>query len=318
VIVFLLARTSPSPSAGGSNATGGPNRNPYLTANVKVFEQATNALLAETNTTVPVAFGGCCGCHLQVTADAGLEPTPENSFITMGNLHERDSGINIAQLDPDGDGTPGPVRCSVCHLDPAMGESVAPGGYTDPDTGNPLPTSQHTFSKVLHGWHVQNSTVIADYDPNLATNCYACHPGNGVDCYRGHHADTAGGGGSGPNGEIWCTDCHGDLNQRVAEGQLDNPWSDATLPACEDCHRRVGEGGGYLHTGIFGRYLNSRGHKNDKILCSTCHGAPHGLYPSTLAKDNEQPEALQGMANPIGVCDTCHIGKSSNYGRPLH
>jgi hypothetical protein len=98
-------------------------RNPYLTGNIKVFDQATNELLAETNTTVPVAFGGCCGCHLEVTADANLEPTPENSFKLMGQLHERDSGINIAELDPDGDGEAGPVRCSVCHWDPAWVKS---------------------------------------------------------------------------------------------------------------------------------------------------------------------------------------------------
>jgi len=306
---------------------GGPNRNPYLTANVKVYEQSSNALLAETSTVLPVAFGGCCGCHLQVAADAGLAPTPENSFLRMGQLHERDSGINIAQLDPDADGKAGPVRCSVCHWDPAMGEAVAPG-YKANDSRFPgitedLPVSQYSFSDVLHRWHVQNTTVLTDYDPDLATNCYACHPGNGVNCYRGHHANTAGAGGSGPNGEIWCTDCHGDLNQRVAEGQLQNPWSDQTLPACGDCHRNTGEqdpakDSNYLHLGVFGKYLNSRGHKNDKILCSTCHGAPHGLYPSTLAKDNEQPNAIQGLAAPIGVCTTCHTNKSSSWGKPNH
>ena len=303
---------------------GGAPRNPYLTGNVKVYEQSSGALLAETNTVVPVAFGGCCGCHLQVAADAGLEPTPLNSFTRMGALHERDSGINIASLDPDGDGQPGPVRCSVCHWDPAMGESAPPGGYVDAG-GQPLPVSQYTFSDVLHRWHVENSTV-ATYDPDLATNCYACHPGNGVNCYRGHHAETAGAGGSGPNGEIWCTDCHGDLNQRVAEGQLEQPWSDQTLPSCEDCHRNTGEldpnssrdAQSYLHLGVFGRYLNSRGHKNDKILCTTCHGSPHALYPSALAKDNAQPIALQGLSSPIGVCTTCHTNKSSSWGTPNH
>ena len=60
------------------------------------------------------------------------------------------------------------------------------------------------------------------------------------------------------------------------------------------------------------------GHKSDAILCSSCHGAPHSLNPSTFAKDNEQNIALQGLPNPIGVCDTCHVGKSSNYSRPMH
>lgn len=68
-------------------------RNPYLTGNLKVFDRLTDQLLAETSTTVPVAFGGCCGCHLEVTADAGLEPTPENSFSMMGQLHEREQRV---------------------------------------------------------------------------------------------------------------------------------------------------------------------------------------------------------------------------------
>lgn len=99
----------------------------------------------------------------------------------MGQLHERDNGINIAQIDPDGDGTPGPIRCPQCHLDPAMGESTPPG-YTG------YPTSMYTFSDVLHRWHVENSTVLT-YDPDLANNCYTCHPGNGVNCDRGHHTN---------------------------------------------------------------------------------------------------------------------------------
>jgi hypothetical protein len=308
-IVGVPAFPDASLSSGGqkimSDPLGGPNRNPYLTGNVKVYDQATDALLAETNTTVPVAFGGCCECHLQLTADYGLPATPEESFPLMGQLHERDSGINFALIDPDGDGTNGPIRCSVCHFDPAMGPGSDPGypGYQK---------SSKTFSEVLHGWHVQNPAVLA-YDPDLAMNCYACHPGNNVDCYRGHHVNKS---GSGPSGELWCSDCHGDLNQRVAEGQLTDPWSVATLPKCQDCHSSTGESGAL---GVFGgTFLNSMSHKNDTILCSTCHGEPHALNPSTLTKDNEQNNALQGMPNAIGVCDVCHVGKSTNYGKPMH
>jgi len=294
-------------------------RNPYLTGNVKVFDQLTNELLAETNTTVPVAFGGCCGCHLQLTEDRDMDPTPENSFKLMGELHERDSTINIAEIDPDGDGKMGPVRCSVCHWDPAMGESTAPGGYVDSDD-NPLPTSQYSFSRVLHGWHVQNDTVL-QYDPEFATNCYNCHPGNGLTCYRGHHTLKPSSTGV---GDLWCTDCHGDLNQRLAEGQLDNPWSEETLPTCKQCHSvETGEGSasGDLHIGIFGEFLNSRSHKNETLLCSSCHGAPHALYPSTLAKDNEQSIELQGFAGPIGSfnsCTVCHTNSVKNNGVNIH
>ncbi len=280
---------------------GGPNRDPYLTAEVKVYDQTTGDLLASTKTNVPVAFGGCCGCHLQVAADYGYPATPTGSFETMGMLHERHSGIDFSTIDIDGDGVGGPVRCSWCHWDPAMGEAQAPGVPGHPE----YPVSSKSFSEVLHGFHSQSSAVLS-YDPDIASNCYQCHPGNNVNCYRGHHV------GKG----MWCTDCHGDLNQRVAQGQLKNPWSDQTLPTCSQCHGDVGEGSGYLHMGIFGAYLNSMGHKK-KVLCSTCHGEPHALYPSTFADDNWQMQQLQGSDRPLGTCGVCHQGKGG-YGKPPH
>src|SRR5512144_2595590 len=77
----------------------------------------------------PVAFGGCCNCHLKLAQSYGYaNPTPADSFKVMGMLHgQNTSGIDLSYIDTDGDGVPGPIRCSSCHLDPAMGESVAPG-----------------------------------------------------------------------------------------------------------------------------------------------------------------------------------------------
>ncbi|NMX24435.1 cytochrome C, partial [Dissulfurirhabdus thermomarina] len=148
------------------------------------------------------------------------------------------------------------------------------------------------------------------YDPDIASDCYRCHPGNNVNCYRGHHT------GKG----LWCTDCHGDLNKRVAEGQLLQPWSDKTLPTCEKCHGDTGkvDGKSYLNMGIFGQYLNGRGHKDHKILCSSCHGEPHALYPSTLAADNAQNVALQGDPRAIGVCNVCHTDRGTDWKKPPH
>jgi hypothetical protein len=67
-----------------------------------------------------------------------------------------------------------------------------------------------------------------------------------------------------------------------------------------------------LNTGIFGKYLNSRGHEDRKILCSTCHGAPHALYTSNLDKDNEQMISLQGSPDALGAgsCIACHPNRS--------
>lgn len=289
---------------------GGPNRNPFLTGNVKVYNSTTNELLAETNTTVPTAFGGCCGCHTDLAAAQGYPGTPEGSFDLMGDLHARNGGIDFADpavLDPNHDGIPGPIRCSQCHLDPAMGESVAPG-YPG------LATSQYTFSDVLHRWHVENTAVLA-MDPDLANNCYACHPGNNVNCYRGHHTNKTIGTRKDAH-PVWCSDCHGDLNQRVAENQMADPWSAATLPTCTKCHSNTGENN--VLSAFGGPFLKSMSHKSDKVLCSTCHGEPHGLNPSTLAKDNQQNLRLQNDTRAIGVCNVCHVGRSDSFGVPMH
>jgi hypothetical protein len=291
---------------------GGPNRNPYLTGNIKVYN-AKNTLLAQTSITVPTAFGGCCSCHLKVATQLGFPATAQGSFDAMGLLHsENSSGINIALIDPDGDGKPGPIRCSQCHLDPAMGDKTPPGGYKL--NGRTLPVSKYTFSDVLHRFHATNGMVLGQYDPNIAQDCYQCHPGNGINCYRDHHTNESRNGST----KLWCSDCHGDLNQRIAQNQMANPWSVATLPKCSTCH---GTGIGENPTlGVLGgTFLNSTmPGMGGKLLCTTCHGSPHALNPSTLAHDNMQNAALQGgNSGPIGQCSVCHTGMSG-YSMPPH
>jgi hypothetical protein len=229
----------------------------------------------------------------------------------MGFLHSTNpSGINISLIDPDGDGVPGPIRCSQCHLDPAMGDKTPPGGYKL--NGKMLPVSRLTFSDVLHRFHAQDGLVLGLFDPNIAKDCYQCHPGNGINCYRDHHTNESRNGTS----KIWCSDCHGDLNQRIAQNQMANPWSVATLPKCSQCHTQtIGEN---PTMGVFGgTYLNSMTH-GGPLLCSTCHGSPHALNPSTLFHDNMQNAALQGGNNmPIGTCSLCHTDKTG-YNMPPH
>ena len=309
---------------------GGPKRTPYLTGHLELVDTtAGNKVVASDDVTVPVAFGGCCNCHLKVAQAYGKTATPADSFATMGMLHAKSNRIDFAKLDPDGDGVAGPIRCSVCHWDPAMGEAKAPGfSATYPNykilpgatfTAADVRTSTRSFSDVLHRYHTQSSAVLASYDANIAKNCYDCHPGNGANCYRDTHTSKKNAGGQ----PIWCTDCHGDLNQRVAQNQLANPWSYQTLPTCAQCHgttygeKSPGQSG-WLNTGIFGKFLNSSGHKSPKILCSSCHGSPHGLNPSTLANENAQNVALQNDTRAIGKCNVCHGSGSSTWKVPPH
>jgi hypothetical protein len=312
----------------------GAKRNPYLTANITV-KNSSGTTLATTSTVVPVAFGGCCTCHITLAGQNGYTKDPAGSFTYMGKLHatkasagRTPSKIDFSLIDPDGDGAGGPIRCSWCHWDPAMGESAAPGlakvwpgykilagaGFTSAD----VKVSQYSFSDVLHKFHSQSSVVLTQFDANIAKNCYDCHPGNNVNCYRGAMKSAS----------IWCTDCHGDLNQRVATGQLAQPWQQSTLPTCNGpsagittaftCHSsQTYPTPGTWNTGLFGKFINSRGHKGS-ILCSTCHGSPHAEAPSTLALDNTQLQTAQSSTKPLGVCTYCHPNKSSSYGIPPH
>jgi hypothetical protein len=307
---------------------GGPNRDPYLTANITV-KNSSGTVIGTTSTVVPVAFGGCCTCHLPLAAANGYPATPAGSFQYLGVMHSQNSsGINIAMIDPDGDGVGGPVRCSWCHWDPAMGESAAPGWPAGtkllPGANFTLKKSVYSFSDVLHRFHTQNQKVLTQYDANIATNCYDCHPGNNVNCYRGaHKGKTA----------IWCTDCHGNLNQRVATGQLTQPWKASTLPSCSTpakgitsafaCHATVPQT--TWDPGLFGSYINARGGMgNHIVLCESCHGSAHGESPSTLSADNVENSAIHtalGTTFPagkdktyaLGACTICHTNESNTW-----
>jgi hypothetical protein len=112
-----------------------------------------------------------------------------------------------------------------------MGETVAPGFATLHPNYQILPgatftkadvkTSTLTFSQVLHNFHGGNAKVLA-MDHNINTKCYACHPGNGIECYRGVMKDDG----------YTCVNCHGTLSQRASSGQTAQPWNAATLPSC--------------------------------------------------------------------------------------
>ena len=313
---------------------GGPNRDPYLTANVTV-KDSTGKTLGTTSTVVPVAFGGCCSCHLKLAAANGYPSTPAGSFQYLGKLHgQNTSKIDFSYIDPDGDGVGGPIRCSWCHWDPAMGETAAPGlpkvwpnykilpgaSFTSAN----IKVSQYSFSDVLHRFHTQDSLVLSQYDANIATNCYDCHPGNNVNCYRGvHKMKTA----------IWCVDCHGNLNQRVSTGQLSQPWQESTLPTCYapakgitsafTCHATVPQT--TWTSGLFGYFINARGGMGSHaVLCESCHGSAHGESPSTLAADNVENAAIHDSLSTtfpagkdktyaLGSCRVCHTNESSTW-----
>ncbi len=284
----------------------GQKRDPYLTANITAKDSATGATLATTKAVVPVSFGGCCGCHLKLAQNVlGItNPTPDQSFKVMSDAHLRDTGVDFYSMKP--------VRCSKCHADPAV---------DGPTAKNVNCTT--TFSQALHLFHANSALVKSSYSANIDNDCYACHPDNNmVKCYRGVHQNTA------YNSTLnkWCSDCHGTILNRKDRTNYSTPWLYNSLPKCgtSGCHTSTYRETASSTNGTFGLYLASTGHRGG-MLCTTCHGAPHAELPATNANadDNGQSKALQSSfgitdGRAIGVCDVCHIGRSTTWGIPPH
>jgi len=59
-------------------------------------------------------------------------------------------------------------------------------------------------------------------------------------------------------------------------------------------------------------YRVSTGHEG--VLCESCHGATHAIFPNANAdaNDNVASIQLQGHAGMISECDTCHTGDLGN------
>ncbi|MHB8840235.1 MAG: Ig-like domain-containing protein [Candidatus Aquicultor sp.] len=281
----------------------GEKRNPYLTANITA-KDSTGNILATTSAVVPVSFGGCCGCHYTLSQNVlGISnPTPDQSFKVMSDLHLRDTGVDFYSMKP--------VRCSSCHADPAV---------DGPNAKNVNCTT--TFSEALHLFHANSALVKSQYSSNIDNDCYQCHPDNNkVKCYRGLHQNASLGLNK------WCSDCHGTILNRKDRTNYSTPWLYNSLPKCAQsgCHTNTYAESARSTTGIFGLYLASEGHHGG-MLCTTCHGAPHSELPASnqYVNDNGQSVSLQtpfGVTNgkAIGVCDVCHIGRSTTWGVPPH
>lgn len=281
----------------------GQKRDPYLTTNITAKDSGGN-VLATTSAVVPVSFGGCCGCHYTLAQNVlGISnPTPDQSFKVMSDAHLRDTGVDFYSMKP--------IRCSSCHADPAV---------DGPNAKNVNCTT--TFSQALHLFHANSALVKSSYSANIDNDCYQCHPDNNkVKCYRGLHQNASLGLNK------WCSDCHGTILNRIDRTNYSTPWLYNSLPKCgqSGCHSSQYSESARSTTGIFGLYLASDGHHGG-MLCTTCHGAPHAEIPASNpdANDNGQSVSLQssfGVTNgkAIGVCDVCHIGRSTTWGIPPH
>ncbi len=286
---------------------------------VKVIAKDLNGnTLAETTTVMPVSDEmSCFSCHGSNSGKAKAlpekpenDPDPEKDY-RWNILKKHDEEIEIPQSVLDQlvskgysyqaslyqtakDGTP--ILCSACHKSNAI-----PGSGV-----NGVPP----LTQAMHSKHAK---PVANSGKTGRDACYLCHPGPQTQCLRGAMGSA----------HIECQSCHGtmaDVGSSTREGWLD-------MPTCQQCHQ---EGkryktvfqnnviGGSLREVVDNRFATkpdtpvkgkslyrfSKGHGG--LQCETCHGSPHAIYPSSLAKDNLQIEKLQGYKGTLRECFVCH------------
>jgi hypothetical protein len=228
--------------------------NPYPLASVE-FTQG-GQVLASAQTVVPVSWELRCDlCH--------GEPSPGlDSDLDILRDHDRLHGTTLEASQP--------VFCAGCHADAALGAPGEPG-----------------VSVFSHAMHASHADRLGDLPVTLATECYACHPGERAQCQRDVHS------AMGMN----CNDCHGGMADVGDPSRM--PWVDE--PRCADCHSRPGfefEPPGVL-------FRNARGHGG--VACVVCHGSPHAVTPTVTEADNLQHLSLQGHTGTLDTCTVCHI-----------
>ena len=326
-LIPVFPPKQPSGGEGTFKDAFGDTRQAFPRVTVTVRDAKTGAILAQnTNVTTPVAFANCCTCHREIYKDKfGSYPAnPLDSFReTMLKPHDAQHGTQLLKLTQAGV----PVRCSRCHIDPAVGGKTPgyPVSIYPQAKGLKLPVpNKMTLSLALHQFHNSQSEFHSRFAAlGFKESCEACHPGKEtVGCLRGVHVNTT------PQGtklDFKCSDCHGDLNTRFTSGQLADPWSFRTLPRCDQCHSNTGEWttaqiSSYNNIQFGGAFLNSRGHAGQKLLCTSCHGAPHAEAPSKISWENTFFSDFNGgKVAPLGKCYGCHTSEgTSGWGVPPH
>ncbi len=170
-----------------------------------------------------------------------------------------------------------PELCARCHASNALGT-----------TGDPEAKS---FSFRIHDKHKFITPT------NSINTCYKCHPGPNTQCFRDVMRQN----------DMTCQDCHGTMSNiasTISGGR--RPWLDEPKCGGTSCHgSNYSEEPGKL-------YRESKEHGG--LLCSSCHGSPHAIYPSMQPNDNLQSIRVQGHAGVIDDCMVCHSTPPSGPG----
>jgi hypothetical protein len=233
------------------------------------------------------------GIPLTPYVDADL--THEDPF-QLGLLKLYDASNQLLATAPPVVPVSNEINCvsSGCHpsADALLNEHDAEGGFNPANkpilcanchASNALGTPGHpglpSLSEAVHKKHGE-----------LTNDCYKCHPGPNTQCLRDVMSTQHG---------MICQDCHGSVTyvgESISSGRI--PWLQEPSCGATACHGPTyAEEPGKL-------FRQSRGHGG--LFCSACHGEPHAIVTSRIARDNVENIALQGSAGTLKKCEVCH------------
>ncbi|MEN8140294.1 MAG: cytochrome ubiquinol oxidase subunit I [Thermodesulfobacteriota bacterium] len=283
---------------------------PYRLINLEA--KVAGKLVAKTKVRVGLSNGFACrNCHGGPwrSEGSGLSRQTAENILTA---HDKRSHTKLAREHEQGK----IVVCSSCHSDSSRG---AKGD-----------ASLLTLSGAVHGFH---GAILGTGDEN---NCHLCHPvgsDSQSQSFDGLHGTTIG---------LNCSDCHGGLASHgaailkaesspgakpllaklagrtalpVEEIRSRRPWE--MEPDCLSCHPGFAppeKFSGFNQwtngkQGLFGQRMG----EGAVLLCLSCHGSPHGLYPARSPHSREvgviQPLQYQQKPYPMGAdkgCAVCH------------
>jgi len=185
---------------------------PYQIADITVRDSATNAILVQTQATVPASDEiNCAKCH-------GADP-----FLDVLVRHDSEEGTNLVSARP--------VLCASCHGSPALGQ-----------TGKG--SSGHYLSEAIHGYHAPLGAVCYDCHPGQIAKCnrslaHTASDGNCITCH-GTMADVASSIATGVRipwvNEPNCATCHAGVAEVNTSPTLYRNASGHKGISCPACH----------------------------------------------------------------------------------
>ena len=274
---------------------------------IKVTASRRGKRMASTRITLPQATEwGCADCHGGRQTPTGVEFDRQTARQVLA-AHDRRSRTDLLKTADSGTS----VVCTDCHKN----------GTTDP--GSPL-----NLSAAIHGFH---AVYLASREEDACSSCHATRKTGATRFYRGVHNEIG----------LACSNCHGDINTMALEllnavserdkpaARRIRPWLKTSaspdsgrqpwvnLPDCLGCHvdftapdTDMLPVGATIHrqSDRFSSMTDDAG-----ILCTSCHGSPHALYPSAnpygIDRDNLPAMQHQGSPYPVGAnggCRVCH------------